>query len=68
MMEIILYIAIGTLFGCIISNLLRFIFCGSGKLQIFHGEEKDTYNFAVDKLDDLNKKKRFVLKVEHFPR
>lgn len=68
MIELIIATTIGLFIGALISNICHCVFAGSGKLQIFHGEDKDSYNFKVDKLDDLNKKRRFILKVEHLPR
>ena len=38
----------------------------AGTLKVDHSNpEKDIYRFEIDRFDDLNKKKRIVLKVDH---
>lgn len=38
----------------------------AGTLKVDHSNpEKDIYRFEIDRFDDLDKKKRIVLKVDH---
>ena len=61
-MELILGIVIGSL----ISNLFHYLKSGYGVLEIDHSNpEKDSYNFVVTDLDKLNKKTRFMMRIEH---
>ena len=55
----------GVVIGVITTNIiLRTRYCGT--LKIDHSNpEKDLYRFEIDDLDDLNKRKRVTLKVDH---
>ena len=52
-----------------IASLISFIcfcFMARGTLKIDYSDpEKDLYRFEIDDLDDLSKKKRVILNIEH---
>lgn len=59
----------GMFTGFFIASLISFIcfcFMAGGTLKIDHSDpEKDLYRFEIDDLDDLSKKKRVILSIEH---
>lgn len=59
----------GIFTGFFIASLISFIcfcFMVGGTLKIDHSDpEKDLYRFEIDDLDDLSKKKRVILSIEH---
>lgn len=64
------YILIGQLIGCIITAIVcGFIHqykAGTGILRIDHSNpQKDIYRFDVDNLDDLSKKDKLIMKIDH---
>ena len=59
---IVIVFLLGMSAGCLFSDLLR----AQGTLRIDHSNpEKDVYLFEIDSLDDVNNKKRIVLKIDH---
>lgn len=66
MIETLIVYAVGVIVGSIINNLIRYVCSGRGTLTIDHTDSTtDAYHFDVDSLDDLDKKKYFILKVKH---
>lgn len=56
----------GIILGLIIAIMLRHLISGHGTLIIDNSNpEIDSYDFRVNNLDDMNKKKHFILKVKH---
>ena len=59
----------GMFTGFFIASLISFIcfcFMAGGPLKIDHSDpEKHLYRFEIDDLDDLSKKKRVILSIEH---
>ena len=59
----------GMFTGFFIASLISFIcFClmARGTLKIDHSDpEKDLYRFEIDDLDNLSKRKRVILSIEH---
>lgn len=57
---------IGVAIGSIISNIIFFSRAASGTLKIDHtNPEKDRYKLVIDDLDLLDKKKKFILKIDN---
>lgn len=60
------FVILGIIIGAFVSNIFHYAMCGHGIITIDHSDpETESYNFKVNKLDDLNKKTRFILHVEH---
>ena len=59
----------GMFTGFFIASLISFIcfcFMARGTLKIDHSDpEKDLYRFEIDDLDNLSKRKRVILSIEH---
>ena len=56
----------GILVGGIIYPLIIFSLFTSGTLKIDHSDpKKDIYRFEIDKLENLSKTKRVILKVDN---
>ena len=59
----------GMFAGFFIASLISFIcfcFMARGTLKIDHSDpEKDLYRFEIDDLDNLSKRKRVILSIEH---
>ena len=59
-------VLIGVIIGALISNLFQYLMSGYGVLEIDHtNSEKESYNFIVKDLDDLDKKTHFMMRIEH---
>ena len=57
---------IGVIFGSIATILVVNFGCGSGVLKIDHSNpEKDVYRFCIDDFENLNNKKKIVVKIDH---
>lgn len=61
---------VGIIVAALISSLTTIIVmhfrCGTGTLRIDHSNpKKDLYRFDIDDLDQLNKKKRLILTIDH---
>lgn len=64
-MDFVLGIIVAFVFGAII-DILEHLRTARGMLRIDHSNpEKDVYRIEIDDLDDLAKKSRVVLKVDH---
>lgn len=66
-MGIVLFLvhALGLVIGSAVTTLFIYIRSGHGTLNIDHYPEKDFYRFEIDRVDNLDKKKQFVMKVKH---
>lgn len=65
-MEIFMLVLIGTVFGSLVTNFIFYLRSGFGVLRIDHSNpDKDVYRLEIDKIDDISKKKRVVLKVDN---
>ncbi len=57
---------IGVAVGSSVTNLIFYLRSGFGVLRIDHSNpDKDVYRLEIDKIDDISKKKRVVLKVDN---
>lgn len=64
-MEYLVIVLAGVCFILVALLILRSA-NAAGTLKVDHSNpEKDIYRFEIDRFDDLNKKKRIVLKVDH---
>ena len=64
-MDFVLGIIVAFVFG-VIMDILEHLRTARGMLRIDHSNpEKDVYRIEIDDLDDLAKKSRVVLKVDH---
>lgn len=64
-MDFVLGIIVAFVFG-LIMDILEHLRTARGMLRIDHSNpEKDVYRIEIDDLDDLAKKSRVVLKVDH---
>ena len=62
----LLILALGLVIGAAVATLFMLFTSGHGTLHIDHSNpEKDVYNFEIDRVDNLNKKKRFIMQIEH---
>ena len=67
-MELGYFIAyfVGIVLSCTTTILLMRWRTGTGTLKIDRSNpEKDTYRFYIDDLDQINKKKKLIVKIEH---
>ena len=61
-----LYFTAGVVVGAIICIFWQHVTMGYGTLRIDHSNpEKDVYRLEIDNLDQLNKKSRIHVKVDH---
>lgn len=61
-----LYFTAGIIVGAIICVFWQHVTMGYGILRIDHSNpEKDVYRLEIDNLDQLNKKSRIHVKVDH---
>ena len=61
-----LYLALGVCIGMFICVVISYFKKTSGVLKIDHSNpEKDLYQFCIDDLDILDKKKSIIIKIEH---
>lgn len=56
---------LGLVVGVAVATVFTNISSGHGTLHIDHYPEKDFYRFEIDRVDNLDKKKRFIMKVKH---
>lgn len=61
----ILVHALGLVVGAAVATIFMLVRSGHGTLHIEHYPEKDFYRFEIDRVDNLGKKKQFVMKIEH---
>ena len=62
----IIYLALGLCIGMFIGVVISYFKKASGVLKIDHSNpEKDLYQFCIDDLDILDKKKSIIIKIEH---
>lgn len=60
------WISVGVLIGSVLSNIIFYYRASSGIFRIDHSDpEKDVYRFEIGDLDELDKKKRLILKIDH---
>ena len=60
------WILIGVLIGSIVSNVIFYALSVSGTLKIDHSDsKKDVYRFEINNLENLNKKKRLIMKIDN---
>lgn len=65
-MESFILILMGTAFGSLVTNFIFYLRSGVGVLRIDHSDpDKDVYRLEIDKIDDISKKKRVLLKVDN---
>lgn len=60
--------AIGTIFGCIVTNIIMYFRTRYGVLKIDSSNpEKDVYRFEISdkEIDTISKAKRIMLRIEH---
>lgn len=61
-----LYFTVGVIVGSIICTLWQHVIMGHGTLRIDHSNpEKDIYRLEIDNLDQLDRKSRLYVKVDH---
>lgn len=61
-----LYFTIGVIVGAIINSLWLHLLTGHGTLRIDHSDpEKDIYRLEIDNLDQINRKNRLYVKIDH---
>ena len=61
-----LYFTAGVIVGAIICIFWQHVTMGHGTLRIDHSNpEKDVYRLEIDNLDQLNKKSRIHVKIDH---
>lgn len=66
MIEQMIFTIIGAVVGSVVTSIIHILKSTSGTLRIDHSNpKKDTYRFEIDKLDDLAKAKRIVLKIDN---
>lgn len=64
-MEYFIFV-LGVVIGGLLVRILSIRTTATGILLVDHSNpEKDIYQINIDKFDDLNKKKRIMLKVNH---
>jgi hypothetical protein len=65
-MERILWMGLGVLIALLVHSIIFYWRTGFGTLTIDHTDpEKDIYRFAVEDLDDLNRKSKIEMRIEH---
>ena len=61
-----IFLGVGVLIGSLSTMLIGYVKPVVGTLRIDHSNpEKDTYDFHINNLDGLSKKKRITLKVDN---
>ena len=61
-----LYFTIGVLVGAILNALWQHLIMGHGTLRIDRSDpEKDVYRLEIDNLDQIDRKNRLYVKVDH---
>ena len=61
-----LYFTIGVIVGAIINSLWLHLLTGHGTFRIDHSDpEKDIYRLEIDNLDQINRKNRLYVKIDH---
>lgn len=56
----------GVAVGSVVTNLIFYLCSGFGVLRIDHSNpDKDIYRLEIDKIDEISKKKRVLLKVDN---
>ena len=63
--EHLLIMAVGLVIGSAVATIFMLVRSGHGTLHIDHHPEKDVYRFEIDRVDNLNKKKQFIMKIHH---
>lgn len=63
--ELFIVHALGLVIGAAVATAFMYIRSGHGTLNIDHYPEKDVYRFEIDRVDNLTKKKQFIMKVKH---
>lgn len=64
--EHFLILALGLVIGAAVSTLFMHFRAGHGTLHVDHSDpKKDTYRFNLDRLDELDKKQIFIMRVKH---
>lgn len=64
-MDFVLGVIAAFVFG-VIMDIIEYLRTAHGMLRIDHSNpEKDVYRIEIDNLDDLAKKSRVILKVDH---
>ena len=65
-MPVFVWAILSFIVGSLISDIIYFSHITSGTLKIDHSNpDKDVYRFEIDKIDNLHKKKRIILKVDN---
>ena len=66
-MGVALFIAhsLGLVIGAAVATIFMLVRSGHGTLHIDHYPEKDFYRFEIDRVDNLDKKKQFIMKINH---
>lgn len=65
-METFIAYLVGVIFGSVVTNVLYWRKRASGTLRIDHtNPEKDIYRIEIESIDDLSKKNKIELKVDH---
>ena len=60
------WITVGVLIGSVVSNVFFYYRASSGTFRIDHSDpEKDVYRVEIDNLDELDRKKHLILKIDH---
>lgn len=57
--------ALGLVIGAAVATIFMLVRSGHGTLNIDHYPEKDFYRFEIDRVDNLDKKKQFIMKIKH---
>lgn len=61
-----LWTILGSVIGAIVSSIYFYYKSTTGTLRIDHSNpEKDTYRFEIDGIDNLSKKKKIIVKIDH---
>lgn len=63
---VFLWYAAGFVVGTVLTVIFFRVRTGKGTLMIDHSNpEKDVVRFVIDDIEQITKKKRFILKVDH---
>lgn len=63
---VFLWCAAGFVVGTVLTAIFFRVRTGKGTLMIDHSNpEKDVVRFVIDDIEQITKKKRFILKVDH---
>lgn len=57
--------SLGLVIGAAVATIFMLVRSGHGTLHIDHYPEKDFYRFEIDRVDNLDKKKQFIMKINH---